>query len=946
MLIHGCLSTWVSTCGAQSVKDAPSGADIKPNATAINEAAISSEQIAQWINDLSSSSFKLRRESFVQLWRSGKPALQAVQAAMLSADKQQAETAATLEVLIRLNVTLGDPAEAANLLSELSSAPELALVKLCKRGYWNVAEQLLVLNTELLSSFRSSPTAYSRMNALVDEALEQDKLELAWPVVRQVLPYQQALWIALRHNLEPPKIDLADPTVEAWNLFIQGKYADMLRVPASNALRADLAMRAFQWEAFQDPELQIGVVGRRTSAGQQAARSVLLDFAGKQEESEALWKLILPEADFLEAKPAEEDAAQGTAAKTEEEAEAEVNLEAQGKQLRASQISTSRNVLDALRKLSEDPTNLDRVFVGMLLSGRAKAVQDFLLEENPDEAWMLSLIRGDQASALAAQGLAPDMSNFDAWLANRRTVLHSAANQFFDDGEGFRTAVQLANDLQGLGLTKQADKLFEVLISVCQVAKQRSDKYWQVLASNMTRTESRRRLLGILTDKSRKIETATREKVLYILYPECADTAVVLYDEAPELMDSKNQPSKLEALEQLYLFNRQALEPQGTKTKTVTDWLRRARAKLSENEELSSMQLGELAKLANGNGLPELALEFARESGNASIELWAFAGQILQDRGDLKNAIEYYSAIRQMDSSRQEAIVDEANALLILGQVSDAIALQKSRWLRPLMIYGIHSWFTVGQRLNDAKRYELAKEYFEPTFLLTGCDTPDNLALQQPSFLGVAIAYAETADELKDVELSANLHRAMLTTLLNAQKTRGYSPSLYVSLGSKERTRQAILAARKGDMEAFERHAKLAEDLQPQGIELVEDCYPELVASGNQAVADAWLAKFEKRLLSHLERWPNDATTHNNLAWMYARCDVKLEEALEHSQRAVELSPHSAILLDTLAEVQFRLKQYSAAINSMQRCIQLDPRDPHMRRQLERFQKAELESRR
>ncbi len=123
----------------------------------------------------------------------------------------------------------------------------------------------------------------------------------------------------------------------------------------------------------------------------------------------------------------------------------------------------------------------------------------------------------------------------------------------------------------------------------------------------------------------------------------------------------------------------------------------------------------------------------------------------------------------------------------------------------------------------------------------------------------------------------------------------------------------------------------------------MEDTYHALVASGNEKTATSLLQQFEERLNKQLERWPGDATTHNNLAWMYARCGVKLNEALEHSTRAVELAPHSAVLLDTLAEVQFRLNQFSAAVATMERCIQLDPRDPHLRRQLERFLKAQLE---
>ena len=325
--------------------------------------------------------------------------------------------------------------------------------------------------------------------------------------------------------------------------------------------------------------------------------------------------------------------------------------------------------------------------------------------------------------------------------------------------------------------------------------------------------------------------------------------------------------------------------------------------------------------------------------------MWAYAGQTLQQRGELKNAIEYFSAIRRMDSGRQEAIVDEANALMMLGQVSEATELQKSRWLRPLMIYGAASWYSVAKRLNDDNRFALAKEYIEPAFLLFGCDDLESNAMQQPIFAVITSEYIGTADDLEDVELSANLNRALLTSLISTRRSRGYPAATYASLASKERTQWAVLAARRGDLAAFERHAAVAESALPLGITLVEDSYHELVATGNQATAEKWFKRYEQRLLEHLARWPKDASSHNNLAWMYARCNLKLEEALEHSQTAVELSPHSAVLLDTLAEVQFRLNQYSAAVNSMQRCIQLDPRDPHLRKQLERFLKAELEHR-
>ena len=899
----------------------------------------SSEQVAIWVANLGSDTFQLRRESFVQLWRAGKPALQAIQAAMSSTDKQQAETASTLEVLIRLNVTIDDPTEAADLLGELSTSPESALVKLCEKGYWNVAVQLLDMNAELLESLRSSEQAYSRLNLLVDEALEQDDVNLAWPVIRKIIPYQQALWIAKKQGLEPPEIDETDPSMQAWSHFLNGRHAEVQATAAPVELRADMAVRGFQWGAFSDPNVMLGLVGERKTAGQEAARAVMLEFTGKLPESEAIWDHIIPKVD---------DTLSKTPTSTKED-DKTADLP-----LYAKYIKTDRQVLESLKALQVDPGNLDRVLNGMLLSGRTQIVQDFLLENSPETSWLFCLTRGEHEAALSSVGLSPDFSNFDSWLEKRRDDLHAEAQKaLLSNLSLFQSTMRLANIMQVLGKSAEADDTYKVLVNVCRVARQRGSDYWVLLASEMTRAEGRFRFLGILAENYSKMDDSVHDRVLSMLYPDCVMSADALYQTAPELKDGEGRETKWLALEQLYAYNREYFGPQHGKI--LGAWLQRARNKMSQSDSLSGYQLTELAKLADGVGQSDLALEFARETGQGGIESWAYAGKAYKEQGSLKNAMEYFSAIRRTDSGHQESILEEADALLMLGRVTEAQALQKSRWLRPLMVYGARSWFTVAQRVSETGQFDLAMEYIEPTFQLAACDVPDGIALKQRNFVEITYKFCQIVDEMKDsqiavaskdIELSANLYRAILAWGVSNLKPSRFQITICVSIGAKERTRLATLAARNNDMVAFERHAQVAENLQPQGIDLVEDTYLELVATGNQKVADELFARFEKRLLTHLERWPKDATTHNNLAWMYARCNVKLEDALEHSQTAVELSPHSAVLLDTLAEVQFRLNQYSAAIDSMHRCIRLDPRDPHMRRQLERFLKAQLESRR
>jgi tetratricopeptide (TPR) repeat protein len=67
---------------------------------------------------------------------------------------------------------------------------------------------------------------------------------------------------------------------------------------------------------------------------------------------------------------------------------------------------------------------------------------------------------------------------------------------------------------------------------------------------------------------------------------------------------------------------------------------------------------------------------------------------------------------------------------------------------------------------------------------------------------------------------------------------------------------------------------------------------------------------------------------HNDLAWLYARCGVKLAEAQTHAERAVALQPRNAAYLDTLAEVAYRRDDKAKALELMGRCATLDPHDP------------------
>ncbi len=80
-----------------------------------------------------------------------------------------------------------------------------------------------------------------------------------------------------------------------------------------------------------------------------------------------------------------------------------------------------------------------------------------------------------------------------------------------------------------------------------------------------------------------------------------------------------------------------------------------------------------------------------------------------------------------------------------------------------------------------------------------------------------------------------------------------------------------------------------------------------------------------------------DASTLNGLAWTCAVNGVHLEDALRAAERAVSLEPKSAEILDTLAEVHYRMGHRDQAIETETKALGLSPSDEYLKSQLERY---------
>jgi tetratricopeptide (TPR) repeat protein len=151
---------------------------------------------------------------------------------------------------------------------------------------------------------------------------------------------------------------------------------------------------------------------------------------------------------------------------------------------------------------------------------------------------------------------------------------------------------------------------------------------------------------------------------------------------------------------------------------------------------------------------------------------------------------------------------------------------------------------------------------------------------------------------------------------------------------------EARAARQGGDDATFRRKIDEAVAATPVSSDVVISLYPLLKEAGRDADAQSLFdaAYTESKVV--LNGNPSDPEVNNNLAWLCARCNQRLPEALEMSQRAVNSEPDNGAFVDTLAEVHFRMGNFEQAAALEERAVKFRPTDLFMRSQLERFRSS------
>lgn len=241
----------------------------------------------------------------------------------------------------------------------------------------------------------------------------------------------------------------------------------------------------------------------------------------------------------------------------------------------------------------------------------------------------------------------------------------------------------------------------------------------------------------------------------------------------------------------------------------------------------------------------------------------------------------------------------------------------------------------LGQRLLDHQFPDRAAEVYQtllPMLLLQ----PG----QEADFYNAARRLAQAQEDVDLFRAAQLLDLALVASL----ESTAFYPAGYVLFPALTMRSRALALIERGDETAARQATERLLNHLPIDIEFAENAIKKMRAHGMERLADETIERIYQAGQRHMQQFPHDSLMGNNLAWVMALSDHRLDEALQWSQRTVFSYPDSTIYRDTLAEVLFRLGRVDEAILLSEACLRDEPGEWHTHEQLQRFRAAPAHS--
>lgn len=350
-----------------------------------------------------------------------------------------------------------------------------------------------------------------------------------------------------------------------------------------------------------------------------------------------------------------------------------------------------------------------------------------------------------------------------------------------------------------------------------------------------------------------------------------------------------------------------------------------------------------IAQAALAANQPELALESLNKAENIKPG-WNLAailkGQLLFLQSPQK-AIDYYQSFIKKYPNTNEVRLNLAKMLVSQKQYALAkkqfpIILEQAKKeknvARPADVEKNVADITalIGLLSLQAEDYPAAKIYFEDALALNFKD-PEQLYL----YLG------QVAEKQQQNEVARNWYSkvaqgnhffdAQLNTANLIARTKNPDEAIKFldevdDLSTEQQiiviqTQASMLSKAKRNQESFELLDKAVKNM-PNTPDLVYD----------YALSAERVLKFdvmEKELRRVIAEKPDFAAAYNALGYSFADRNVKLDEALNLIQKALEIAPNDHYMLDSLGWVYYRKGDLDQAVNYLQQAFKINP-DPEI----------------
>ncbi|MFT5132008.1 MAG: putative PEP-CTERM system TPR-repeat lipoprotein [Gammaproteobacteria bacterium] len=297
---------------------------------------------------------------------------------------------------------------------------------------------------------------------------------------------------------------------------------------------------------------------------------------------------------------------------------------------------------------------------------------------------------------------------------------------------------------------------------------------------------------------------------------------------------------------------------------------------------------------------------------------------IYQQLGQEEKALNVAHRLRDKHPRNFDVLVAEVNTLLVAGKRQEAIDS-----VNLSLRYTVD--FSVRQLLEIAKKQVLLEDTDGAYSTLSKC------LIQEPDYIPAKIELIKLETQLRNYDKALTLANQVIINQPDSALGHSLRGDILVYAG-RENEALEVYEKINAIWPSTQLHLKILQ-LQPSNKKSGQTLIPlekwvqknpnDVEAQYGLAVAYINVNELDKAIELHqslLKKLPNDASVHNNLAWLLQH--KKDTKALQHAKKAYALSPQDPAILDTYGWVLSETGQSETGLRYIREALSRASNDP------------------